>query len=84
MVEKMTLEKLALITAHGFEELRAEFRAEMKNEMKNMKLELKAEIAELRKEMRAEFKLVHQEIKLLREICDQHERRISRLEEKVL
>lgn len=62
MAEKMTLEKLALITMHGFEEVHKE-------------------INDFRKEMHAELKLVRQEIKILR---DSHDRRITRLEEKVL
>lgn len=73
MAEKMTLEKLALITMRGFEELRAEFKGE-----------LKREISALRTEMRAEFKLVHQELKLLRDSYENHEQRVTRLEEKVL
>jgi len=66
----MTLEKLALITMHGFDELRAEFKGD-----------LSREIGGLRKEMYAEFKLVHQEIKILRSSYDH---RLTRLEEKVL
>ena len=62
---KMTLEKLALITAHGFDEVHAE-------------------INNLRKEVRAEFKLVHQELKFVRDGHENHERRVTRLEEKVL
>ena len=88
----MTLEKLALITLHGFEEVRAEFKADLAREinglrteltggMASVRFELKKDIGDLRKEMHAEFKLVHQEIKVLRET---HDRRLTRLEEKVL
>ncbi len=90
MAEKMTLDKLALITAHGFEELHGkvdEFRGkvdelrgevdEFRGEIKSLKKELKAEINDLRKEVRAGFKLVQSHY-------DGHERRITRLEEKVL
>lgn len=54
---------------HGFDEVRTEFKAEFQKE-----------IGDLRKEMRAEFKLVHQEMRVLRET---HDRRLTRLEEKI-
>lgn len=73
MAEKMTLEKLALITMHGFEEVRGG----LDNKING----LDSKINDLRKEVRAEFKLVHQEIRVLR---DTYDRRLTRLEEKVL
>jgi len=95
--KKITLEKLAQITANGFIDLKtelkgdiSELRTELKGDISELRTELKGDISELRTELKGDISELHKDIGNIERILraevdrdDQQGQRIKRIEKKV-